>query len=62
MICDSSAWLNSSATETTIRIPVALNTFIEFGSIALKIRDGISATSARKIAPNKTMRLETRFR
>ena len=55
IICDSSAVLNSIATDTQINIPVALNApEVAFaGSIRLSTTVGISASNARKIAPNR---------
>lgn len=62
MICDSNAVLNSSATETAINIPVAVNTAAEPWSISLNTIEGISATKARNIAPKSVILLETRFK
>ena len=55
MICDSSAVLNSSATDTTMSIPVALNEpdVLAPGKIALRMSDGIRARRARNIAPKR---------
>ena len=61
MICDSRAVLNSSATDTAMSIPVAVNTDEYVGSINLKMIDGINATSARKIAPKSVILPETLF-
>ena len=58
MICDSRAVLNSSATDTAINIPVALNTEDTEGSIILKIIDGINAIRARNIAPKSVILLD----
>ena len=58
MICDSIAWLNSSATDTVISKPVAPNAPAKPGLIKLKIIAGIRATSARYIAPKSVILLE----
>ena len=62
MIWDSRAVLNSRATETQMRRPVALNTDEVLGSISLNTIAGTSATSAKKIAPNKVILLCILFR
>ena len=62
MICDSKAVLNSSATDTQINIPVAVNTAAEPWSMSLNTIEGINATNARKIAPNNVILLDTRFK
>ena len=59
MICDCNACSNSSATETIIKSPVALNTLTKLWSTALKIIEGINATNAKNIAPKRVILFDT---
>ena len=69
MSCDWSCLSSSSATDTTMRIPVVENTLRRLVSVVMPVTttimlkiEGMSATSERYIAPKSVILLEIFFK